>query len=248
MHRDLKPANILIHGNVASGKFDVKITDFGIATDISRIYESTEESETNESNKKRRLTGETGTYRWMSPEVIRHESYSTPADVYSFAVMLWQFVTRDEPFCDVGSVDAAKLVAVEKKRPPLPKRTPQLVAKLIERNWNDEPASRCDFERIAEELQQLQETLPSEDRDWLEEPHGHPVYGVEDISDMEPTLQEVFASEPPPRELGKREKSNSRGRALRRNSPGQGGKSPNRKPSLLSSFFRKTTSFDHGKL
>jgi hypothetical protein len=59
-------------------------------------------------NKKRRLTGETGTYRWMSPEVIRHESYSTPA------VMLWQFVTGDEPFCDVSSIEAAKLVAVEK--------------------------------------------------------------------------------------------------------------------------------------
>jgi serine/threonine protein kinase len=247
MHRDLKPGNVLIHGNVASGKFDVKITDFGIATDISRIYESTEESNTNEMNKTRRLTGETGTYRWMSPEVIRHESYSTPADVYSFAVVLWQFVTRDEPFCDVSSVEAAKLVAVEKKRPPLPNRTPGLVANLIETNWNDEPDSRWDFEKIAEEIQRLQEILPCEERDWLEDPHGHPVYGVEDLSDMEPILQEVFASEPPPRELCEREKSNSRGRPLRRNSPGPGGKSPNRKPSLLSSFFRKATSFDHGK-
>mgnify|MGYP000137617621 CR=1 FL=1 len=29
----------------------------------------------------RNLTGETGTYRWMAPEVIRHEAYFSLADV-----------------------------------------------------------------------------------------------------------------------------------------------------------------------
>jgi mitogen-activated protein kinase kinase kinase 11 len=250
LHRDLKPSNVLIHGNVASGKFDVKITDFGIATDISRVdgLDASKESSETSGKSKTRLTGETGTYRWMAPEVIRHESYSSPADVYSFAIMLWQFVTHDEPFCDVTSVDAAKLVAVEKKRPPLPRKTPELVVQLIKSNWTDEPEKRWNFEQIAEGVQRLQESLPQEDRDWLDDPDGHSVYGVCDVDEMEPILHEVFASQPSPRDVGNREKCSSRGRLLRRNSPGQRGVSPSiKKPSLLSSFFRKT-SFDHGKI
>ena len=39
------------------------------------------------------LTAETGTYRWMAPEVIKHESYSSNADVYSFGIVLWQLIT-----------------------------------------------------------------------------------------------------------------------------------------------------------
>ena len=31
------------------------------------------------------LTAETGTYRWMAPEVICHELYSKSADVFSFS-------------------------------------------------------------------------------------------------------------------------------------------------------------------
>ena len=43
-------------------------------------------------------TGETGTYRYMSSEVIRHEPYSTAADVYSFGVVLNELLTREQPF------------------------------------------------------------------------------------------------------------------------------------------------------
>ena len=44
------------------------------------------------------FTGETGTYRYMSSEVIRHEPYSTAADVYSFGVVLNELLTREQPF------------------------------------------------------------------------------------------------------------------------------------------------------
>mmetsp|Transcript_7594 Transcript_7594/g.13363 ORF Transcript_7594/g.13363 Transcript_7594/m.13363 type:complete len:924 (-) Transcript_7594:2193-4964(-) len=246
IHRDLKPSNCLCDGNIASGNFVVKITDFGIATEISRIRGSEQGNSENENRKK--LTGETGTYRWMSPEVIRHEDYSTPADVYSFAVMMWQFVTHQEPFMDIGSVEAAKAVAIEKQRPPMPKYAPKAVVDLIETNWSDEPDQRLDFNQIAETIQGLQDSISDEDRVWLEECEGHPVYGVQDTDEMEPILQEVFAGQGAVGVVRSgNERSSSRGKKLRRSSPGHRGKSPNKKPSLLSSFFRKP-SFDHGKL
>ena len=43
------------------------------------------------------LTAETGTYRWMAPEVIRHEKYSRSADVYSYAMILYELLTHEVP-------------------------------------------------------------------------------------------------------------------------------------------------------
>lgn len=179
IHRDLKPANVLCDGNVTSGNFTVKVTDFGVATEAVK---SAEIGSSKEARDSRNLTGETGTYRWMAPEVIRHESYSTFADVYSFAITLWQLLTREDPFLDVSSLDAARLVAVEKQRPPLPSKTPQGVADIITTNWDDNPSTRWPFEKLSTELRQLQSRLTAEELEFLASSAGHPVYEYEEIT------------------------------------------------------------------
>ena len=35
------------------------------------------------------LTGETGSYRYMAPEVYRHEPYNVKVDVYSFSMIMY---------------------------------------------------------------------------------------------------------------------------------------------------------------
>jgi serine/threonine protein kinase len=117
-----------------------------------------------------------GTYRWMAPEVVRREAYSNMADVYSFAIMLWQFVTHEEPYYDLGAEEAACLVAGEMLRPPIPEKTPASIRGLIETNWSDDPNSRWKFERVAETLKTLQESMSPHEKTWLESAHGHPVY------------------------------------------------------------------------
>lgn len=181
IHRDLKPGNVLCDGNIANGNFVVKVTDFGVASTNNLTVRNGSTGGAGASPTARNLTGETGTYRWMAPEVIRHESYSNLADVYSFAIMLWQFLTHEEPFWDVDAVEAARLVAIERKRPPLPKLTPQPIAELIEANWNDEPNCRWVFEKVAGRLEEIETTsghLSREEKVWLETAHGHPVYNT----------------------------------------------------------------------
>lgn len=46
------------------------------------------------------LTGETGTYYYMAPEVIRHEVYDSKADVFSWGVMFVELLSAKPPYSD----------------------------------------------------------------------------------------------------------------------------------------------------
>ena len=98
------------------------------------------------------LTAETGTYRWMAPEVIRHESYSSNADVYSFGVVLWQLVTRAVPFASLSPIQAAFMVAKEDRRPEIPDGTDEQLARLVKMCWLGEQQSRPSFYYIVQML------------------------------------------------------------------------------------------------
>lgn len=46
------------------------------------------------------LTGETGTYLYMSPEMIRHELYNSRTDVFSWGVLLVELICQRPPYED----------------------------------------------------------------------------------------------------------------------------------------------------
>lgn len=80
IHRDLKPSNILL-----TASWRAKIADFGISSVKPRaedIYE---------------MTGETGTYRYMAPEVLRYKPYNCKVDMWSMG-MLTYAIFVEEPF------------------------------------------------------------------------------------------------------------------------------------------------------
>jgi serine/threonine protein kinase len=130
-----QPSNILLD---ADGT--VKIVDFGLSVCVSSGQD---------------LTAETGTYRFMAPEVICHKSYGTSADVYSFGVVLWQLLTREQPFQSMTPVQAAFAVARQGVRPAVPPGTPPRLAGLIQRCWHHEASQRPTFHEVATLLPQV---------------------------------------------------------------------------------------------
>mmetsp|Transcript_8641 Transcript_8641/g.18152 ORF Transcript_8641/g.18152 Transcript_8641/m.18152 type:complete len:749 (-) Transcript_8641:74-2320(-) len=167
LHRDVKPGNVLLHGDIQSGNFIAKLTDFGLAAIVQNNSSQARGDE---------LSAETGTYRYMAPEVIRHERYQYSADVYSFAILMWVLLTREVPFKDLGQIEAAGRVALDHARPPFPEGTPAKVKYLVENCWVDDPEKRMNIDKIVLILEEL--VLSSDETNWLQGPLGHPVYRV----------------------------------------------------------------------
>ena len=67
IHRDLKPGNLML---TRAGR--VKIGDFGLSKTMSVRHKMPQNLDENFN-----MTGETGSYRYMAPEVFRHEFYGT---------------------------------------------------------------------------------------------------------------------------------------------------------------------------
>ncbi|CAI5984357.1 unnamed protein product [Closterium sp. NIES-65] len=94
------------------------------------------------------MTAETGTYRWMAPEVIEHRAYDHKADVFSFGITLWELLTGKLPYADLTPLQAAVSVVQKGLRPPIPKGTHPRVAELMVRCWHTNPAERPEFSMV----------------------------------------------------------------------------------------------------
>ncbi|KQJ92958.1 serine/threonine-protein kinase STY46 [Brachypodium distachyon] len=135
IHRDLKTANLLMDENKV-----VKVADFG----VSRVKDQSGV-----------MTAETGTYRWMAPEVIEHRPYDHKADVYSFGIVLWELLTGKIPYGQLTPMQAAVGVVQKGIRPIIPKDTHPKLADLVQKCWHGDSAERPEFSQILEILQRL---------------------------------------------------------------------------------------------
>ncbi|KAF2290115.1 hypothetical protein GH714_002672 [Hevea brasiliensis] len=152
IHRDLKPRNVLL---VNSNADHLKVGDFGLSKLIK----------VQNSHDVYKMTGETGSYRYMAPEVLKHRKYDKKVDVFSFAMILYEMLEGEPPLAHYEPYEAAKLVA-EGHRPTFRAKgfTPEL-RELTDQCWAADMNRRPSFLDILKRLEKIKETLPA-DHHW----------------------------------------------------------------------------------
>jgi serine/threonine protein kinase len=138
LHRDLKPSNILLDGGGQP-----RVADFGLARWLRPGDAAS-------------LTGETGTYQYMAPEVFRHKAYGPAADVWSYGAVLTEVMSQAPPYADalLTPVQIAQAVAADQLRPGLPAGTdaPPAVSALVKACTDPEPGARPAFGDVVASL------------------------------------------------------------------------------------------------
>lgn len=129
LQRDLKSKNCLLSDNLVC-----KVADFGLARfanpDATYTF--------------------VGTPLWAAPEIIRHEDYSEKADVYSFAIVLWELVERKDPYGSLNAFQVPLQVANDGLRPAdFSRPAPLGLEPLMKQCWDADPEQRPPFAEIA---------------------------------------------------------------------------------------------------
>ncbi|MDQ2905009.1 MAG: protein kinase [Ktedonobacteraceae bacterium] len=153
VHRDIKPQNILINSNDI-----VKITDFGLA----RSRETVTLTQSNVFM---------GTPYYIAPEQAESgRSADTRSDLYSVAIVLFEMLTGHPPFEGETAVDIVikhmneKVPAISRLRHGLPAEMDAFFQKAMAKTPADRYQTPLEFMAALEQLQQLIQAMPREER------------------------------------------------------------------------------------
>ncbi len=149
IHRDIKSENILL-----TEEFEPRIADLGEARVMAEDHAMTM----------------VGTNGYTAPEILKGEHYGTPADVFSFAIVMCELLTLRAPYSDIRKgagkegdekpLSWDQVVALTHKddvmlRPTLPDDIDAEAAACVRMCWAHDPAARPSFTVIVARLEKL---------------------------------------------------------------------------------------------
>ncbi|NXD18239.1 PTK7 kinase, partial [Nothocercus nigrocapillus] len=91
--------------------------------------------------------------RWMPPEAVLEDEFSTKSDVWSFGVLMWEvFMNGDMPYSTLADDEVLAGLQSGKTKLPQPEGCPVRLAKLMQRCWSPSPKDRPSFGELATTL------------------------------------------------------------------------------------------------
>ena len=114
---------------------------------MSRILADTDTNVT-ESN--------VGPLRWMAPELLLYQTYSTKTDAWSFGVMMSEIFNNGEiPYSKYSPSQAASLVVTKQIKLSLPEGVHPTIKEVFDRTQEFEPNDRAEFNEVGKLLSNL---------------------------------------------------------------------------------------------
>ncbi|KRY41523.1 putative kinase domain protein [Trichinella spiralis] len=144
IHRDLAARNCLLLLNEDNHPERVKITDFGLCVEAVQVYRTTDI--------------QCIPVRWSAPETLKDNVWSQKTDVWSFAVIIWEFFNEGSlPYYDIepfSPIILLKALAGGYCLLSTPEMHPQLVS-LMASCLNFDSDERPTMDMVYEKLQVL---------------------------------------------------------------------------------------------
>lgn len=99
------------------------------------------------------LTGDTGSPRYMAPEVALGKPYNDTCDVYSFSILMWQMLKAETPFELYTSVKSFKTKVVEGGVRPSPDpKWPDDLTAMLRNAWSPDISKRPHMDEVCESI------------------------------------------------------------------------------------------------
>jgi serine/threonine protein kinase len=158
----LKPENI---GFDIRG--DVKVFDFGLAKSLFPHLRDAKDGMYH-------LTGRTGSYPYMAPEVAKgDQTYDEKCDVYSFGILFWQILCLKKPFPRLRThKECFNKVTIGGLRPPVPrglvKKWSPAIEDIVTLSWKEFPKDRPSMKDISAMLRAELKALRANDDESLD--------------------------------------------------------------------------------
>ncbi|XP_012940145.1 muscle, skeletal receptor tyrosine-protein kinase [Aplysia californica] len=142
VHRDLATRNCLVGSGLT-----VKISDFGLARSVHSMdyYHGSDKDAI--------------PIRWMPPEAILYNKFSSQSDVWSFGVLLWEvFTFAVQPYYGMTHEEVVNHIRAGHVLAP-PKNGPSAIYNLMKSCWHRKPNSRPSFVSLQKSLNMMWEEM-----------------------------------------------------------------------------------------
>ncbi len=151
IHRDIKPGNVLVFSLEPKATTHVKVSDFGTSKFVAEQAAP--------------MTKNTGTVNYNAPETFgKNPLYTFSADIFSFAIMMWEVITNVPAFSKEIHPDFSFDYKIEEhiiagRRLEIPRDVDPRLAALITDCWAHDPKNRPTSDNLVQRLSVLaQET------------------------------------------------------------------------------------------
>jgi serine/threonine protein kinase len=167
IHCDFHHGNIL--NSKSHSKYTLSISDLGLCKPVENFQSSF-------SSKKNDIYG---VLPFVAPEVLRGKPYTPSSDIYSFSMIMWEFVSGIPPFNDRAHDLQLSINICKGERPECIEDVPQYYTDLMKKCWDKDPLKRPDASEIENLIKYWCKNIARNDIDGIDDLNGKPKFIVE---------------------------------------------------------------------